>query len=250
MASRKRTELLENPPDLGKWLTRLEACKTLGVSVRTLQRMQDRGDVGPIQDERGAWRYDPDELDSIKEIEREVTIQDVLASSVKLAEQAQNYAEAFGKLVLPNAGKLIDSLMAELEDVRERAGARIAQLEQRLEEAFEAREKAINQAFERELAKLELEQQMKLKEQALTLLQEVVVPKIVNQIGATGHATKVVRGLEPEVLAVIKLNVKPEVWDSLQKLMTPEQEFALQAALQKEGLIPEQSSTSGNAANG
>jgi excisionase family DNA binding protein len=164
--------------EIARWPTRAQAAKILRVSLMTIRRMQDRGELIGVRLD-GEWRFDPADLDALRAASAELGAGDLLAATAGFAKQATAHAERLVTLVTEPASQLLEALTDENRSLRKR----VANLEEKNAAMLEASEKALSLAHERALSQAAFDASNRRKERALDTI-EAFVPHLVSGVMA------------------------------------------------------------------
>lgn len=158
-----KTEIVVDGIDITGWPTRADASRMSGISISTLTRLQNAGDLEAIQDETGAWRFNPDDLNVIAESRSNdaaaimtETVGTVVRVSQEQAAQGLSHAKDFAELQMEHSDaawnrmlEMSDRVITENDSLRER----VKELETERKENLEYIEKAQGKMHEREKEK-------------------------------------------------------------------------------------------------
>jgi len=191
-------------------------------------RLQNSGDLNPVQDEEGQWRFDPEELDIIageqgtnaSQIMGEA-IGTVVRSSSDLTKHSQSHAQAFADnslemstVAFEQMRLMSDTLIEENKDLR----LHIRELESERKEAVKQIDEAQTTKHKRELERHEIERKEKRIDWAMNTFFMIAGPAILTKMGMTmpGQTLPTVDGIPP--VPVTNGEAKPLTETDLQRL--------------------------------
>lgn len=182
--------------DITGWPTRADASRRSGISRSTLIRLQQTEDIECHQDETGAWRYNPDDLDAIAETRTSEAAQimtETVATVVKVSqEQAStglDHAKDMHELAIEGndrAWERMEKVMSVITSENDSLRERVKTLEEERRQNLELIEKAYGKTFDRETVR---EKDKRLDDRidwALTTVGAIVGPLIVSKLGLIG----------------------------------------------------------------
>lgn len=196
------------------WPTKSRAAKILGKSVSTIIQMQKTGELHPVKDVDGNWRYDPDEL-------AEFVPEDAASGMLSLTEAISHFRKQSEDLF----GFALDCmrlLREENENMR-----MMRKEEQRAHlDAMVAKEEALNHSTERQVKLKAAESEAAWKQQAVTMAQpalSAILRKFSTGKGANPEVAALsgilTRLTDDDVNALAVLGkMKPEEYEALQRL--------------------------------
>jgi len=179
--------------DFHTWPTRSDAARRAGISRSTLIRLQNAGDLNPIQDEDGQWRFDPEELDIIAS-EKGTDASQAMAEAVgtvvrtasDLTKGSQQHAQAFAdnslemsQVAFEQMRLMSDTLIEENKDLR----LHIRELEAERKEAVKHIDEAQTTKHKRDLERHEIERKEKRIDWAMNTFFMIAGPAILSKMG-------------------------------------------------------------------
>lgn len=151
----------------------VDAAKQLGVTKTTLYRYADTGVISVQRDPKGNRFFLQDDIDSFKERRNGTDQVAVLtANQNELTTIALDHVRKTFELMHDPALAVLNILKAECAALRERC----SQLEQVNTDLIRAREEALNQQHERDLATVQVESSLRRKDEVLAILKDVSKP--------------------------------------------------------------------------
>jgi len=191
--------------DLTAWPTRAEVANELGCSVSLVRKWERQEKLHPIPDAEGTMRFQRAEVDNLK---NERGNDDELVE----LDRATNHtleANLAGRMValLARPREVLDNLL--LKEI-ERSHRRIAELEDKLANAFAAKEAALSEVAQRETFGKILEAESKHKREIMSR----VVGKLETLFGPKGKPF--LTSLKPDQLE--ELLALPDYWNDGQKV--------------------------------
>lgn len=186
------------------WFSRSQAVQKTGKSLSTIKRMIDSGDIVAEVDSDGIWWCSPDDINALEKAaptEGHAGFVDATTSHIK---QLHDHEETLIRLITDPANAALKIIM----DTNKRLTAENADLRERDRANYEAREKLLSEAHERELASRMVDAREKRYEEGFKLLMQYA-PKLLEQ--ASG-ASK----LKPLASLVVSLD------DAMIDMLVPE----------------------------
>jgi len=194
-------------------------------------RLQNSGDLNPVQDEEGQWRFDPEELDVIANEKGHDASQvmgeaigTVVRSSAELTKHSQSHAQAFADnslemstVAFEQMRLMSDTLIEENKDLR----LHIRELEQERKEAVKQIDEAQTTKHKRDLERHEIDRKEKRIDWAMNTFFMIAGPAILSKMGLTmpGQTPPVptIDG-NPPVPVITNGEAKPLTEEDLQRL--------------------------------
>lgn len=220
------------PEGFEHYLTVAEACRRLGVNRRTFDRYQAAGEIEERWKDGTQYFFEPSTIDSLAELKADENAQNALDQPTA-ALLGQAYAH--NERLLTQLLEAQERTMNMQDKVLERTFSRIERLEQTHAELIEAREEALDQSHERQVAMQEALSAQQRKDQALAWLKEVS-PKLLDAyLAKKNPAALFLNTLTPEQVELALMLGKDGLWS--------EQQLAMLQQIQKDMLAKQAQST-------
>lgn len=162
--------------DSGRWQTAAVLSRSTGLSTRHLAKLGDQGAVPRQKNGEGVWLYDRDAAEDFAPKGAE-ELSDYIASLVSLLKQAEGHTAETFRMVHGPAMELFGFYKAELAAAR----VRIEHLERTHDDLVKAKEDALSQVHERQIAERLLIARQARWDKAFDTLSECA-PGLLNQL--------------------------------------------------------------------
>lgn len=192
------------------WPDAAEAAKQLGISRRTFDRMHSLGKIDRYRGKDGKYRYNPEDISRLSEDLQadEDEVLAAIADSPTAALLSQAYAH--NHFMMTTMRDMTAAMVAMQGEHTKLLTERNQRLEDSRDEMIAAREKAMSEAHERELAAKQLDSENARKDKALKGLLELAPVAM-----ATRGASKFMSSISPMQLQMA-LGLGTEFWTAEQ----------------------------------
>ncbi len=194
--------------ELKLWPTKGRAASMVGMSTWYIVKAVKRGDLNEYQSEDGFKRYDPDEIDLLKNVKvaNEQLMNEMLDCQGSALKQAHHQILALTNLVIDPKRDSIQAVLEDNKDLRtelKELREECRQMRNEKREAMVAMENLLSQGHMRELAASAVKQEQARTDKAWDGLLKFG-PKLLSQFAMGATLKKFVESLRPEQVMFLK----------------------------------------------